>query len=467
MQQPNEIGPYREDEPIPGVDETLSNCFPTSGLIHRTMHYLVQTGYTSPFHHLAALLPFVANTMALRGWTGVGRGEQIAIQTCLIGPSGAAKSTAIREVMRLDAEVTRAYFGPSYNPDKHDRWVPCEGTMPGILETLHDMRLESWDTPVSSYRLDTTPAILYSEELPVGLLNKQESLKVLLELFDPVPKVDRRLAKYRQMKKAGQEAPSIVWRPAISAVFATTPASVEAAFEGHHLDGGFAQRIVWAYARGDLERLAVDTPDRTDARRGVVGYWVEALRWHDAMALRGGAAERLLPLTPAVKASLGHTLEQIREAYSDGDDRMVAMKVRSLNFAQLVAQVFAWSRGSYEVHPDDLERSVNFIAMSHESFANVTNFVDRESSWSRQRALLEAIEKSGKTGLTKSECYKVLRCSKGDLDSTLDALKDRHAVDTVKIATSGRPVERFVSKKVQTTETKGVVLPFVRPDAKD
>ena len=466
MQQADAIGAYREDEPIPGVDETLSNCFPTSGLIHRTMHYLVQTGYTSPFHHLAALLPFVANTMALRGWNGVGRGSQIAIQTCLIGPSGAAKSTAIREVMRLSAEVTRAYFGPSYNPEKHDRWVPCEGTMPGILETLHDMKLESWDTPIMSHRLDTTPCILYSEELPVGLLNKQESLKVLLELFDPVPKVDRRLAKYRAMKKQGQEAPSCVERPAISAVFATTPASIQAAFESHHLDGGFAQRIVWAFARGDMARLSIDTPDRTDARRGVVGYWVEALRWHDTMSLRSEAAGRLLPLTASVKASLEQTLAEIQEAYDSGDDRAVAMKVRSLNFAQLVAQVFAWSRGAYEVHPADLERAMNFISMSHESFSNVSNFVDPESSWSRQRMLLEAIEKAGKTGLTKSECYKILRCSKGDLESTLDALKDRHTIDSVKNATTGRPVERFVAKKVQTTETTGVVLPFVRPDAK-
>lgn len=461
---PADPGPYVEDAPIPGVDEYIQNCFPTSGIIHRTMHFLVQTGYTSPFHHLAALLPAVANIMALRGWQGAGRGQQIALQAVLVGPSGSAKSTAIREVMKLVQDVEALYFGNGYREDKHNRWLPCEGTMPGILETLHDMHIESYDTPLVSYPLGTTPAVLYSEELPVSILSKQDALKVLLELFDPLPKVDRRLAKYRAMQKAGQKAPSIVLRPAISAVLATTPSTLAAVFQDHHLDGGLAQRTLWAFARGDITRLTIDVPDHTELRREVVGYWVQALRWHDKNVLTGMCGvERVLPLTPAVKELLKLTVEQTRAAHEKGNDRLVSVKVRGLNTIQLIAQVFAWSRGFYEVHPDDLDRALNFIQMCHESFQQVVAFLDVETDWGRQEALLRAIETSG--GLSKSECYAVLRCSKSELDQALDALRDRGAVDFIKASGGGRgrPSERFIPKRAPVAAENGVVLPFAKP----
>lgn len=455
-----DLGPYVEDAPIPGIDEYVQNCFPTSGLIHRTMHFLVQTGYTSCFHHLAALLPAVANTMAMRGWSGAGRGQQIGLQAVLVGPSGSAKSTAIREVQHIVQDVDKAYFGSQYNEEKHNRWLPCEGTMPGILETLHDMTLEAFDTPLVSYPLGTTPALLYSEELPVNLIGKQDALKVLLELFDPVPKVDRRLKMYRAMQKAGQKAPSIVMKPAISAILATTPATMRVLFEAHHLDGGLAQRVFWAYSRGEPDRLTIDVPDHTEQRREVVGYWVQALRWHDKNVLRGMCGERLLPLTPAVKELLRLTVGQIQDAHKRHDDRTVSLKVRSLNTVQLIAQVFAWSRGFYEVHPDDLDRAMNFVAMTHESFNEIAGLVGTDSDWMRQQELLKAIEGSG--GLTKSECYKVLRCSKGELEQVLEALRDRGDIDFVKVATGGRPTERFVPKRASAPKS-GVVLPFVKP----
>lgn len=453
--------PYEEDAPIPGIDEYVQNCFPTSGLIHRTMHHLVKTGYTSPFHHLAALLPAVANVMALRGWSGVGRGRQIAIQTVLVGPSGSAKSTAIREVMRLQHEVTRAYYGPQYNERLHDRWMPCEGTVPGLLESLHDMYVETWETPLASYTLGTTPAILYSEELPVSMLMKQEALKVMLELFDPVPKVDRRLKEYRRMEKAGQKAPSCVTAPAVSAVFATTPSTLEAAFQTNHIDGGLAMRVIWAYARGDIGRLTVDTPDHTDSRREVVRYWVRALEWHDSMALSGKSGDRVLPLTPAVKELLTFIQGQAQVAHAKHDDRTVALKVRGLNQAQMVAQVFAWSRGDLAVHPDDLERAMNFIAMAHESFDEIAGLVEVDSNFKLQQKLLKAIESSG--GLNRSECYRTLKCSRMELEQVIEALKDRELIDHVrKSTTGGRPQDRYLPKRTSTA-TEGVVLPFVKP----
>jgi ABC-type dipeptide/oligopeptide/nickel transport system ATPase component len=459
MQPATGPAPYEEDEPIPGIDEYVQNCFPASGLIHRTMHHLVQTGYTSPFHHLAALLPAVANTMALRGWGGVGRGRQVAIQTVLVGPSGSAKSTAIREVMRLTNEVTRAYYGPQFNEKLHDRWIPFEGTVPGLLETLHDMYVEEWNTPLASYQLNTTPAILYSEELPVSMLIKQEALKVMLELFDPVPKVDRRLKEYRRMEKAGQKAPSCVTAPAVSAVFATTPSTLEAAFQSNHIDGGLAMRVIWAYARGDIGRLTIDTPDHTDSRREVVRYWVKALEWHDAMAVSGKSGDRMLPLTPTVKELLAFIQTQAKDAHAKHDDRTVALKVRGLNQAQMVAQVFAWSRGDTAVHPDDLERAMNFIAMAHESFDEIAGLIEVDDNWRLQQKLLKAIESSG--GLSRSECYRVLQCSRFELEQVLEALKERQLIDLLKRATGGRPVEKYVPKRAAAGET-GVVLPFVK-----
>jgi len=401
--------------------------------------------------------------MALRGWAGVGRGRQVAIATVLVGPSGSAKSTAIREVMRLDQEVQSLYFGNSYKEWLHDRWLPCEGTMPGVLETLSDMHLETFDAPLYQYALGTTPAILYSEELPVSFLTKPESLKLMLELLDPLPKVDRRLAKYRAMTQQGQKAPACVVRPAISTVFATTPAALTEALRGHHIDGGLAMRVIWAFARGDIKRLTIDAPDRSDQRQEVARYWVEALKWHDAMAFRGESGERLLPLTPQVKVLLELIRAQAEDAHDRLDDRTVAVKVRGLNHAQYIAQIFAWSRGDDEVHPDDLDRAMNFVQMAHESFNEIAGLVGNPD-WLRQERLRRAIEQS--KGLSKKECYRLLNCSKRELDEALEALKERGIIDHVKVATGGRPSDRYLPKRAASDE-RGVVLPFKKPDSDD
>lgn len=465
-QQP--VLPYVEEAPIPGVDEYVSNCFPTSGLIHRTMHYLVQTGYTAPFHHLVALLPAVANLMAQRGWTGVGRNRQIAIQTLIVGPSGAAKSTAIREVQRIMRETMERYHGSSYSETKHNRWVPCEGSMAGLLESLHDLHAPTWETPFSSYDLGTTPAILYAEELPISFLNKAENLKLMNELFDPVPAVERRLVKYRAMQKNGENAPASIIAPAVSAVFATTPATLKASFNGQHLDGGFSQRLLWAYSRGDIGRLSIDTPDHTQQRLEVVGYWAQALRWHDSENLRVAQREKLLPLHDEVKKLLELSVKQIKNAHARNDDRDVAVRLRNLNRVQCIAQVFAWSRGSYVVHADDLDQAMNLTQLCHDSFTTVADLIEAKDDWVQQKLLLDAIETSG--GLSKSECYKVLRCSKPEMEHILDALRDRNVVDLVKVPSSGgRPTFRFIPKRapVEPSSDGAVVLQFPskEPDA--
>jgi hypothetical protein len=460
--------PYVQDAPLPGIDPLIQNCFPTSGLVHHTMWYLVQTGYTSPLHHLLALLPALANEMALRGWHGAGRGKQIAIQSILVGPSGAAKSTAIREVQRLVNEATQAYYRTSYNEELHDRWIQAEGSMAGILETLHSYYVDTWDTPVAgNIQLQTTPAVLYHEEFSSLLQKRDGSLEKLLELFDPVPKVERNLKEYRRMRAAGQRPPSIVRAPAVSGVFATTPATLQVTMTSAQLDGGLGPRLLWGYAVGDKHRLTLDVPDRSQQRAEAVRYWIQVLKYHDGQHVLHAAEPKVLPLDWEVKRSLQQSLERAREALGT-DDRMASMRIRALNTTQLISQIYAWSKGYKAVHIDDLIRAQNLMEISLESFETSVNLVEASESWAQQEVLRKAIEGSG--GMTRSQCYKLLRCGKGDLESIIDALRDRGVVDIEIVASpkgsGGRPQTRYVPMRAKKNEPAGAqVIPFRNPSS--
>lgn len=452
--------PYVRGEPLPNVDAETQACFPTQGIIHRAMHHLAETSYTSSIHHLAAVIPAVANLMAQRGWHTATRQSQTAVQTLIVGPSGSGKSAALREVMRLVAEVDELYWGSAYDRMKHNRWLEAEGTMAGLVEGLHDMHLENLDTvppsPLVSWPVNGTPVVLYHEEFSSVLSKRDAMLETILQLFDPKPRFERNLAMYRAMARRGEQPPSFVERPAVSAVFCTTLSALQGVFKQQHIDGGLSQRFSWAYGEGDRERIRLDAPDRPSERTEVARDWVAALRYWDRWYYQAGGphrAQRVIHTAPEVKAYLNTALKQIKLAHKNRDFPTVSQRIRAVNSAHALSQIYAWSRGTTLVHMDDMRQAVAFYERSIQSFNYLRDYLDTSSLYSQAKLLEEVIRARGRKGMPRSEMYKVLRCSKPELDMVLDSLKDQEAVTRVtispKAAKRGRPVERWMSTEFE------------------
>jgi len=443
-----------EGGPIPGVPDEIQACFPETGMIHAAMWWLVQTGYTDSLHHLMATLPVLAYEMSIRGWEGVGRGRQIALQTLLIGPSGSAKSTALRKVRELHDDVTKQYYGPSWDTRKHDRWMPCEGTTAGVLEMLAGAHVEEWETPNATYQhMDATPAIIYNEEFSSVLGMSGGIYDFLLQLFDASTKVDRALVRYLKEKRDGGKPPATVRKPAISAIYCTTPEalrSIVTRLPDGYLERGLASRMLWAYGKGDSDRLRLDTPGLSSQLREVVALWSRALAWNDAQFMLGSlrhddVALRVLPISPKVKQLLENYVAETKTAIDSASSRAGTL-VRGLNQAQLVAQIYAWSNGQYEVDENLMQRALRLVQLCQASLEHMQDVATASEAWLAQEKLLEAIRQAPK-GLTKAQCYAIARCPKAELDAMLEGLRDRSAIDLKieKPPGGGRATQRWVA----------------------
>jgi hypothetical protein len=422
--------------PIPGVPPEVAACFPDTGMVHEYVWWASQCTYTNPIYHVGACLPMLAWDLAYRGWGFSSRGNQIALQTFLIGDSSSGKSTALRLARMFHEEIlaktitgwpqppstadARTKEVASENTARLNPWVLAHGTASGLLEQLFD----HFNEPTG-----TTPVILWHEEVS-QLLDKRKDhsiASILLELFDFVPKVERHLSRYRDMVKKGKTAPNIVYKPAISGLFAGTPASLQGVLDRSSFEGGLISRSLWLTGQPDIARWRITDRNRSVARGSIVDRWIHYAHHHHGLEARVALANapRLLHVPADVKQIAYDALwPAFAQARKLGNGPLAAVHGRALEHAELVGALYAWSRGQTAVSEADMRAAVALLRWSTRTVERMNDSTADDANWIRSQDVLRIIDQAGLVGIKKSDISITLKMTKTVLDPCLDQLLD-------------------------------------------
>jgi hypothetical protein len=272
--------------------------------------------------------------------------------------------------------------------------------------------------------------ILWLEEVSSLLERKREHAiaSILLELFDKVPKVERQLARYREMRRKGQAPPSIVRAPAVSGVFAGTPVSLRDKLDNSSFEGGLVSRSLWVTGDPDPKRWFLLDRDRSVARQIVIDRWIHYGHHHHGLEV-GGCPGKVLALPEKVKRiCLQELFPSFERALrGDGDQRLRAVRGRALEHAETIAGLYAWSRGSTAVSEADMHAAVALLRWSMRTVSQLSLDAGDED-WRTAQKTLEFIREGGKAGIRRSALYRRLQCGKQAMDQAIALLLDQDAI---------------------------------------
>lgn len=426
--------------PIPGVPDDVMACIPDKGMIHEYVWWATQCTYACPVYHVGAILPVLTWQLASRGWSLGKRGKQIAIQSFLIGESSSGKSTCLRMAKQFHEDLLSVTSHPYWdrpplpadtdartrqiqeeNAAKANPWILAAGTAPGLLEQLFDR---------FNTHTNTTPAILYNEEVAHLLERRKDHAisSVLLELFDALPKVERHLSRYREMAKKGQQPPSIVRAPAVSGLFAGTPISLKDKLDASSFEGGLVSRSLWISGQPDLNRWFLIDHERKAAREFVLARWIDYGHHHLGLEV-GANVSRIIEVPIPVKRLCAELLfPSFAQSMRDSDSRLGAVRGRALEHAELVAGVFAWSKGETAVSEADMRAAAHLLRWSIRSVERIARKSILGTGWDQIETVLGVIRSAGEAGIRKAELYSEVKLPKKELDQALDTLLDRTVI---------------------------------------
>jgi hypothetical protein len=452
--------------PIPGVPSDIAACMPDRGMVHEYVWWATQCTYASPIYHIGAILPVLTWQLASRGWSFGERGKQIALQSFLIGESSSGKSTCLRMAKQFHEDLLSVTSHPYWdrpplppdtdartrqiqeeNAERTNPWILAAGTAPGLLEQLFDR---------FNPHTNTTPAILYNEEVAHLLERKKDYAisSVLLELFDALPKVERHLSRYREMAKKGQQPPSVVRAPAVSGLFAGTPISLKDKLDASAFEGGLVSRSLWISGQPDLDRWFLTDRKRVAARQFVLGRWIDYGHHHLGLEV-GANVSRIIDLPMPVKRIGAELLfPAFAQSMRDSDSRLSAVRGRALEHAELIAGVFAWSKGQSAVLEADMRAAAHLLRWSIRSVERIAHKSILGTSWDQIETVLGIIRSAGDAGIRKSALYPEVRLPKKDLDQAIETLLDQGIVVEViqRHDGPGRPAKVYrlaSSRKIQ------------------
>lgn len=422
--------------PIDGVPADVMECMPPNGMIHSYIWWAQQTTFANPIYHLGAILPVLAWDLAMRGYSVARRGAQPALQSFLIGGPGSGKSSALRLAQAFHEDFLticgETLIGEPWSRERHTPWLQAEGSVPGLLEALHDL---------FKPELGTTPALLYHEEVDALLTKKTDDVRqTLMQLFDSLPKVERALRQYRAMKLRTGTAPNIVLRPAIGGVFCATNEAMNRTLDASYFEGGLISRCLWLRGKPDIRKHSSTAP-REVLRSWVLDGWVQYAHHHTGVTLGRNAAgeQSLFSIDPKVKDCFADLDAQFFKALEADDDRMQASWGRAIEHGQLIACLYAWSRGQLRVTPEDARAAVKLVDWSIRTTQGLsTTQGATDLGWQLAERALQVIQAGGPQGVPKAALYKELRVDKATLDRALATLEDGDSVRLFKTASQGR-----------------------------
>lgn len=453
---------YTPRKRSPNIPEEIARCYPDWGPIHQWMWWASETTHAPPQFLLGAILPCLAYLAARRGYRIGPMARPPSLWTCAVGPSGTAKSTALIRA----ADFLRDHLhATSAADEEHLPFVETEGSLPGIFEALAGL----YDP-----ERDATLAILYDEEF-TRLIDRREAVAEILQKMADNRPVVRQLRQYQQAKAKGQKVHDRLINPVISAMFATTTKALGSVFSERVYEGGLFSRICWVTGQLVAKDIELEENPRETQRRAVLDAWTQWTLYLDGVDHRRWietdgdmSAARLIQLPEPVKDALTNELFEPLRAHFDDDGRLNSLVLRALGQAQVVAGLYAMSRGRLTVHLEDVDEATSWLHYLFTSAQSLDGRVAVSRGYQLQQDVLSAIEAAGADGISKSRLYR-LRLTKQELDEALGALLDREAIEETKLhATAqgkkrrGRPTLRY-RRVVSKTDSTSVDLDASAP----
>ncbi len=397
---------------------------PSHGLLHSYMAWVVPTTHAPPLYHLGAILPGFCYEVARRGIRIAGpgsEGELPRVWTCLVGGSAGGKSTAHNSAQDFVREWQTAILGGAYI----DPYLHLDGSMPGILAASASYYRES---------AGATVAVFETDEMTKILAQLDSVAETLCKVFDGRTIV-RQLRQFQVAKAAGEKVNDTVRAPAISASFATVPASLERVAQGYHLEGGLFSRVLWF--RGSLQpsELQPRRTARTSARTAALAEWQGWTGWLDGQAALG------TPLVVQVPATVYQLLDdelfgKWRENLVNDRDRVNSARLRAIPYAETLAGLFALSCGRLVVDDDDAVRAINLVESCVQTLMGIDATVAVDVARKLRERVVAVMRDHGGT-CSKKTLYHLTGAGKMDLDLALATLVDSSVIQRITPLTNG------------------------------
>lgn len=422
------------------VPDEVKACLPASGVIRDYVCWAVQETYAAPIYHLGAILPIAAYECCTLGWGGPWtlpvRGRQAALQSFLIGAPASAKSTCLRMAQQFHLDLLMRSRGSLWS-ESDDPWLMAEGSVPGLLEAVHDC----WDED-----LGVSPAIFFHEEVS-SLLNKGgDVIDILMQLFDHCRSVERHLQKYRTMKKAGEKPPSKVMFPAIGGIFCGTTSSAGRTMTASHFEGGLVSRSLWFTGKPDTERYFSTKPD-PQGRQTLIERWTHHGRRLTGLRLGEDASATVSELDGDCQEILQPMFDAFRTADAAGDEVRASVLQRGMGLSRTIAAIYALSRGSRQIRPSDVKAAMKLVEVSQETVEHLQSVTVENKIFRLSQKALERIKRAGKRGITRTTLNRRhLQIDAGTLDQVVALLEESGEVHIGRTRASrrGRPTQLFL-----------------------
>jgi len=410
---------------IPRVDDDLTNAMPAVGILHAYMAWVVPTTHAPPLYHLGAILPGFAYEVARRGIRIRGPdgsdGDLPRVWTCLVGGSASGKSTAHNSAQDFVRDWQKTILGQGYI----DPYLHLDGSMPGILAASTGYYREGVGATVAVYETDEMTKIL----------SQLDSVaETLIKIFDGRT-ITRQLRQFQVAKAAGEKVNDTVKSPAISASFATVPASLERVTQSYHLEGGLFGRILWFKGALKPEELQPRRTARTAARTAALAEWQGWTGWLDGLTALG------TPLVVQVPGAVYQLLDdelfgKWRELLVNDRDRVNSARMRAMPYAETIAGLYALSRGQLVVDDDDAVRAINLVEACVGALMGIDATVAVDAGKKLRERVLTVLKASG-GACSKTVLYNQTGASKMELDMALGTLVDSGVIERIATQNKG------------------------------
>jgi len=404
------------------------------------MAWAVKTTDADPLFHLAAILPCWAHECCSYGFRIDAGNEYIPrLWTFTVGAPASSKSTAIRRALGVYRQV-------AIRGDLADPFVQAEGSVPGLFEALAE-RFEP--------ELGITPGIVYRDEA-ARLLDTRDSVADMLCNIIDGDDVKRHLrgARKANREEAGSVADTLR-SPTYSGLLATTFARLREVTKTTYLEGGLYSRFLWFVGPSTPGPQSLTVDPHRDEEAAVVAAWGEWARWPLGMQTLGLDSTVLLP-EESLQLLEATLFRDLQEGAADGNDRVNAMRKRSLTQATIVAGLYALSQQRMSIELDDMDRAIRLVRLCLEGYLRVDPTLAADPIMVAADIAFHAIATAGDLGIVKGKLYPILRAPKALIDQVLDTLVDEDAIERIDVHTGkrGRPAIRYRALRSDRYETR-------------
>ncbi len=423
-----------------------SQIWPETGILATYPKWSTRTTDATFGYHVASVIPLVAhlaNRFGVRNF----RDEPFRFQHCLIGKSGASKSSAWKRANRFYyALCQRLGMSPSPGP------LLISGSLPGLFEALGDMREENSEWHYG---------ILWHDEISSFLRNsRQEAVAEFLCMIADGERHERHLRSIKaQNRLAAGSALEVLENHAFQGLFVTTFDVVRLVTKPEYVNGGAFSRWAW-FVGPDHPHHERTWNERLDEREKVIDAFADWVSWLQGevflYAKRG--EQPIIEHDEDASIAAGDAIYQ--ELCAETSDAMVCLQKRGLELVPQYASIFALSEYRLHATPPDYERAANLVAYSLDCYRRLLPRIGASGgnptdvARSKIDDAFAAIVKAGDAGLSRSELHKCLsRPGKDVMDKILETLLDEdtiaeHVVKRVGddgTATRGRPTRHYVA----------------------